>query len=242
MLESKKRTPEETAQYLKDLKNWLLQTREDPAEGMTNFFATRLDKYEDVHMGNWGAEYREIAEFFDEGLASLLDIGCGTGLELEAMFKRFPQLQVTGIDLSSAMLGRLRENFPGKGIRLIQGDYFQVPFREEAFDAALSFETLHHFDFQKKQAIYEKLHRALAPGGYYIECDYIACCPEEETLCQEHLRRKREKSGIPESQFIHIDTPLTWEHQKALLENAGFQQVRVLYERESTMVIRGEKG
>ncbi len=117
-----------------------------------------------------------------------------------------------------------------------------MPFGEEAFDAALSFETLHHFDFPKKQAIYEKLHRALAPGGYYIECDYIACCPEEETLCQEHLRRKREKSGIPESQFIHIDTPLTWEHQKALLENAGFQQVRVLYERESTMVIRGEKG
>lgn len=241
MLESRKRTPEETQKYLQDLKDWLRQVRDEPAEGMADFFAARLGTYEDVHLGNWGAEYQEIADFFGEGLNTLLDIGCGTGLELHAMFQRFPGLRVTGIDLSAAMLGRLRENFAGKDIRLIQGDYFQVPFGEEAFDAALSFETLHHFDFAKKQAIYQKLYRALRPGGYYVECDYIACCPEEEALCQEHLRRKREESGIPESQFIHIDTPLTWEHQKALLENAGFKQVRILHERESTMIVRGEK-
>lgn len=241
MLESRKRTPEETQKYLQDLKDWLRQVREEPAEGMADFFAARLGTYEDVHLGNWGAEYREIAGFFDEGLATLLDIGCGTGLELEAMYKRFPRLQVTGVDLSRDMLGRLRENFPGKDIRLIQGDYFQVPFGEGAFDAALSFETLHHFEFSKKQAIYQKLYRALRPGGYYVECDYVASCPEEEALCLEQYRYKRQKSGIPPEQFIHVDIPLTWEHQKALLENAGFKQVRILYERESTMIVRGEK-
>lgn len=242
MLKNHRRTEEEKAQYLADLRAWIESQRDVPAEEMASFFAARLDTYEDVHLAGWGeVEYKEIAGFFDEGLANLLDIGCGTGLELHAMFRRFPQLQVTGIDLSSAMLGRLRENFPGKGIRLIQGDYFQVPFGEEAFDAALSFETLHHFKYEKKLGLYQKLYKALRPGGYYVECDYMACCPEEEAMCRAHLEEKREKSGLPESQFIHIDTPLTLARQIELLEKAGFAQVRALYENGSTVILRGER-
>lgn len=241
MLESRKRTPEEKEQYLRELKDWIKQTEDVPAEEMAAFFAARLEGYEGVHMGNWGGVYRAIADYFDEGLETLLDIGCGTGLELHAMFARFPELRVTGIDLSAAMLGRLRENFAGRDIRLIQGDYFREPFGEAAFDAALSFETLHHFPYEKKLGLYQKLLEALKPGGYYVECDYMACCPEEEELCRAHLEAKRKKSGIPESRFIHIDTPLTLEHQRELLEKAGFCRVRVLYENGGTVILRGER-
>lgn len=239
MLESKKRTEEEKAQYMRDLRAWMEQEEGTPAEEMASFFAARLEGYEGVHMENWGDVYQAIADYFDEGLGTLLDIGCGTGLELGAMFKRFPGLRVTGIDLSADMLGRLRNHFPGKEITLVNADYFSHPFGEAAFDAALSFETLHHFPFEKKQGLYEKLLRALRPGGYYVECDYVACCPEEEALCQARMDRKRRESGIPESRFIHIDTPLTLEHQIQLLQNAGFCDVRVLYENGGTVILRG---
>jgi len=240
MLESRVRTPEETAAYLAGLRKWIAEEEGKPAEEMAAFFTRRLDIYEDVHLGNWGELYDHIADYFDSGLHSLLDIGCGTGLELEAMFRKFPGLHVTGIDLSEDMLNRAREKYSGEEFRAVQADYFACPFPAGAYDAALSFETLHHFPFEKKGAIYEKLFHTLKPSGYYIECDYVACCQEEEDLCRERCRRARAGSGLPENVLIHIDTPLTVEHQMELMQNAGFR-VKVLYENCGTVVFRAEK-
>ena len=60
-------------------------------------------------------------------------------------------------------------------------------------------------------------------------------------LFRSHLEEKRKKSGLPESQFIHIDTPLTLARQIELLEKAGFAQVRALYENGGTVILRGER-
>lgn len=240
MLECRIRTPEEIAGYLADLKKWIAEEESTPAEEMAAFFANRLDGYEDVHLRNWGELYARIADFFDDGLRTLLDIGCGTGLELEAMFRRFPELDVTGIDLSADMLEKAKEKFFRKNFRPIQADYFAHPFPAEAFDAALSFETLHHFPYEKKGGIYEKIFNTLKNGGYYIECDYVACCPEEEDLCRERCRRARAKSGLPEDVFIHIDTPLTMTHQLELMERAGFR-AEVLYQNGGTVLFRADK-
>ena len=240
MLENKVRTPEEIADYLSGLKNWMAEEENKPVEEMSAFFSKRLDGYEDVHLRNWGELYAGIAGFFDGGLQTLLDIGCGTGLELEAMFRRFPGLRVTGIDLSADMLAKAREKFPGENFRAVEADYFACPFPAESFDAALSFETLHHFPYEKKAAVYQKLFYTLKNGGYYIECDYVACCQEEEDLCRERCRRARAKSGLPEEVLIHIDTPLTMEHQLELMECAGFR-VKVLYQNGGTVLFRADK-
>ena len=37
----------------------------------------------------------------------ILDLGIGTGLELDCLFERFPDAQVTGIDVSAEMLAQL---------------------------------------------------------------------------------------------------------------------------------------
>lgn len=240
MLENNIRTPEEIRTYLSELKEWIAGEEDKEPEEMAAFFASRLDRYEDVHLGNWGALYEHVADFFDEGLNTLLDIGCGTGLELEAMYCRFPEVRVTGIDLSRDMLARAREKYADRGFQAIEADYFQYPFPAGAFDAALSFETLHHFAYEKKGTIYEKLFHALKSGGYYIECDYVACCQEEEDLCRERLVRARRRSALPEDVFLHIDTPLTLEHQLELMEKAGFR-ARVLHQNEGTVVFRADK-
>lgn len=240
MLENKIRTPSEIETYLRELKEWIAGEEDKEAEEMSAFFAKRLARYEDVHLGNWGELYAHIADFFDEGLETLLDIGCGTGLELEAVYRRFPEARIMGIDLSGDMLARAREKFAGKRFQGIEADYFVHPFPAEAVDAALSFETLHHFAYEKKGKIYEKLFQALKNGGYYIECDYVACCQEEEDLCRERLARARAKSALPEDVFLHIDTPLTLEHQTELMERAGFR-VSVLHQNGGTVLFRADK-
>lgn len=241
MLKSRIRTPEEVDQYMTELKNRLKQERNTPIEKMADFFSKRLDIYENVHLGHWAEEYAHIADYFDHGLSTLLDIGCGTGLELDAVYQRFPSVRVTGIDLSEDMLRVLRSKYDNREPELILSDYFEYPLDLEQYDAALSFETLHHFPFHKKQKIYEKLFQTIKKDGYYIECDYIACCMEEETVCLKQYEYKRRENHIPDNVFVHMDIPLTLEHQTALMKNAGFRDVKVLYENSGTMIIRAEK-
>lgn len=86
----------------------------------------------------------------DASEARILDLGCGTGLELNWYFRRNTTAKVTGIDLSEGMLAALREKFSNRNLTLICSRYFDIPFEESAFDAAVSVESLHNFEQDKK--------------------------------------------------------------------------------------------
>ena len=66
---------------------------------MADFFSNRIDNYDNVHLNDWAEEYDHIADYFDTSINSLLDIGCGTGLELASIYQKFPNVKITGIDL-----------------------------------------------------------------------------------------------------------------------------------------------
>lgn len=175
--------------YMADLKRWLLEAEEVKLEEMTGFFAARVDQYEE-HMAIWKKAYRHMGMLVPKGIQTLLDLGCGTGLELEDILCSQPGLHVTGIDLSSDMLGKLQEKFPQ--VKTICADYFSCELGEKTFDAAVSFETLHHFK------------------------------PEKKKLLMDFCSRKRAQQRIQENVFIHFDTLLTAEHEMELMRCAGF--------------------
>ncbi|MCI8624086.1 MAG: class I SAM-dependent methyltransferase [Provencibacterium sp.] len=209
-----------------DLKNWLEETRDEPLEGMGAFFDARIDTYEQ-HMSPWKEHYRWMAELLPEGIETLLDVGCGSGLELDAIFDRFPQLQVTGIDLSTEMLMKLGEKHGARALTRICADYFSEELGENRFDAAVSFQTLHHFKPEKKRQLFSKLRRCLKPGGIYLECDYIAKTQAIEDLVFAESARRRERDGIAPDQFVHFDTPLTLDHEMQAMREAGFTRVEL---------------
>jgi tRNA (cmo5U34)-methyltransferase len=85
-------------------------------EEMSAFFNARAEGY-DEHM-------QEIVESFSEFYTSIstvileteeplniVDLGAGTGIEFEYIFRRAPNSRVTAIDLSSGMLDRLEKKF-----------------------------------------------------------------------------------------------------------------------------------
>lgn len=225
-----------------DIKKWLADTADEPLEEMGSFFARRVSGYEE-HMAVWRDSYQWMARLIPGEARNLLDIGCGTGLELDEIFRLRPDISVTGIDLEPAMLERLKAKHRDRDIRLIQGDYFQVPFGESCFDATVSFETLHHFKIEDKIVLFRKLYQALRPGGCYLEADYIAESEEMEAYLFAEYARRREKSGIGADVFVHFDTPLTLEHEMGLLQEAGFAGVECLgYSSDShTPMIRAVK-
>ncbi len=214
-------------------------------EKMDDFFTARLDGY-DEHMKNEieGASlfYKYTASLLPkEENANVLDLGCGTGLELEEYFSVNPQAKVTGIDMTESMLNSLKMKFPDKDITTICGSYFDVPFGEELFDAAVSVESLHHFTKEEKIPLYTKLMKALKPGGFFILTDYFADLDEQETFYRQELIRIRREQNLPDDVFYHYDTPLTVEHEKDALLTAGFTRVDELNRWESTHTLKAFK-
>ena len=214
-------------------------------EKMDEFFTARVDGYDEHMKSNIeGASkfYNYTASLLpmDKG-TNILDLGCGTGLELEELFQINPSAKVTGIDLTEAMLETLKAKFPDKDITTICGSYFEVPLGEEVFDAAVSVESLHHFTKEDKIPLYKKLNKALKSGGYFVLTDYFAESDEEEDFYRQELIRIRKEQELPDGVFYHYDTPLTVEHEKEALLEAGFTCVEVLDCWESTSTLRAIK-
>ena len=214
-------------------------------EKMADFFENRLDGYDEHMMTNIEAA-DEFYPFTAKQLPTtenchILDLGCGTGLELQEYYTVNPSPKVTGIDLSQGMLAELKRKFADKDITLILGSYFDVPLGEKIFDAAVSVESLHHFTRKEKVALYSKLHTALKDNSYFILTDYFSLSDEEEQKHRENLILLKAEQGITDNEFYHYDTPLTVKHESEALIEAGFSSVEVLNNWGATYTIKAVK-
>lgn len=214
-------------------------------EKMNEFFDKRLDGYDEHMMTNIESSdvfYPFTADCLPKTAgAKILDLGCGTGLELEYYFILNPSARVTGIDLTESMLNALKNKFPEKDLTLICGSYFDVPFDENTFDAAVSVESLHHFTKDEKIPLYTKLCKSLKDNGYFILTDYFALTDEDEQAFRNELHRLKKEQGINDNEFYHYDTPLTVEHETEALLEAGFSSVEVLTNWGATFTIKANK-
>ncbi len=211
-------------------------------EKMGEFFDRRLDGYEDHQLSCIDS----AEEFYLYTAARLpmaagckvLDLGCGTGLELNEYFRLNPAAQVTGIDLAGGMLKALRAKFPEQKLTLIHGSYFEVPFGTSEYDAAVSVESLHHFPLEQKVPLYRKLRDSLRAGGYFILTDYMAENEEEEKKNFLELAGLKKELGIDGDEFYHFDTPLTREHETEALLSGGFSKVEFLHRWKATNILK----
>ena len=214
-------------------------------EKMSDFFEARLDGYDEHMMTN--IEYAsEFYPFTAKQLPTaenccILDLGCGTGLELEEYYPLNPSAKITGVDLSQGMLSALKKKFADKDITLICGSYFDVYFGMSLFDSAVSVESLHHFTKAEKVPLYAKLHRALKDGGYFVLTDYFSLTDEEEQMHRQNLSELKTEQGISDDAFYHYDTPLTVKHETEALFEAGFSSVEVLKNWGATYTIKAVK-
>ena len=206
---------------------WQLPTT---AEEMAAFFDYRANGYE-AHMKqdpDFEMFYSSVAAPIrptDEAI-HVLDLGCGTGLELRWLFEKAPNARVTCLDLSPGMLEKLRENYHDKlgQIETVQASYVDWDYPPAAYDYSLSVNTMHHYLEQRKLGIYQKVLSALKPGGVYIEADYMV----DDIMMEQYRRRYyriMDGLGGADSDFYHVDIPFTPVLQKHLLYYAGFSKV-----------------
>ena len=85
-------------------------------EPMSAFFDTRADEYNAVMFTSSGGEedYKKLGACFpktDEAI-QMLNVGCGTGIELDYIWARIPNAHIVCVDVSRGMLNLLLKNHP----------------------------------------------------------------------------------------------------------------------------------
>ncbi len=95
---------------------------------------------------------------------NILDAGCGTGIFTTDMV--YAGADVVALDPSLPMLSRARQKMPGPTFRPVLGDMTRLPFKEAAFDKAVSVTAL-EFIPDVKRAV-EELFRVTRPAGRVV--------------------------------------------------------------------------
>jgi tRNA (cmo5U34)-methyltransferase len=170
----------------------------------------------------------------------ILDVGCGGGNYSLKLMQSLPDLDVTLVDLSKAMLRRASERIGAvsKGeIRALQGDIRDLEFPTGQFDVILAAAVLHHLrGVDEWQEVFTKFHRILKPGGSVWIVDLIEqSTPAVQALmweCYGEYLTEFKGEAFREVVFGYIekeDTPRPLIFQLDLLREVGFVDIELLH-------------
>jgi ubiquinone/menaquinone biosynthesis C-methylase UbiE len=119
----------------------------DEVEIQRAYYARTATAYNAMHVDEGGEHNLALlllsALIEQRGIASLLDIGSGTGRALLHLKKRHPDLRLIGIEPSAA----LRAQGYAAGLaaaELVDGDATRLAYPDDAFDLVCEFGALHH--------------------------------------------------------------------------------------------------
>lgn len=123
----------------------------------------------------------------------VLDVACGPGLVLRAFAGR--AAQVTGIDVTPAMITRARELLSDfSNVSLDIGDVLPLPYRDAQFDVVVSRYAFHHFT--DPRAVLGEMRRVCKPGGRVVVCDLLGSEDPRKADAFHALERVRDPSHV----------------------------------------------
>ncbi|MCX6911118.1 MAG: class I SAM-dependent methyltransferase [Verrucomicrobia bacterium] len=103
---------------------------------------------------------------------SVLEIGTGKGRFLMELAKRVATVTTVDITAKERMFARLNARFAGveDRIKFVLRDAGRLPWRDGAFDAAVTFNAMHHIPhFQR---VLKEMLRVVKPGGKIVLGDF----------------------------------------------------------------------
>lgn len=119
--------------------------------------------------------WNNVESFYKAGInkGSVLEIGPGPGYVGLEWLKQSANSKLTGCEISRDMIKMAKKNAKEYGFETntdyVEGNAMQMPFQDEAFDAAFSNGSLHEWENPVK--VFNEIHRVLKPGGLYCITD-----------------------------------------------------------------------
>ena len=107
--------------------------------------------YDSIFLAGYFTKYYKKVEAYlgDISDKTLLSVGCGTGTLEITLAKKYPQSNITGLDLSPKMVQRAKSKSVGiPNIEFIEGDSENLQFSNGSFDYVLCIHSFHHYPNQ----------------------------------------------------------------------------------------------
>ena len=179
---------------------------------------------------------------------NILDIGAGTGLLSSFILEKFPDANVTLIDLSEKMLDVAKDRFKANlNVTYIIDDYTKFKF-DKKYDVIISSLSIHHLTGDEKRQLYRNIYSGLNENGVFINADQVfGGTPFIESLYKRDWEYKVENSGLSKEEILSayerakLDKMSTLEDQVNWLNDAGFLDVDCVYKYFNFVVLFGRK-
>jgi SAM-dependent methyltransferase len=177
----------------------------------------------------------------------VVELCCGQGKLGRVLLGEIPEISLHGYDGSELMLQTAKKELAGFGDRFSASlfDIHATDWRRftEPVDAFVSSLALHHLKAEEKRGFYRDLHRALAPGGLFVNADLVwPLTPEGRKVAAEawntwvsQFSRDAQDDGATVRAFEGLrwnvfqypednstDYPLPVAQELELLSQAGF--------------------
>lgn len=153
----------------------------------TNESVLHLEMDNVYHESKIKCFYPYIDRLFNNGPAPVLvDVCGGRGISVHVISKKYPNINILGVELSRDACVLAKEV---SGKIFITGDAEDIPLSNKCTDAVLLVSALHHFHEYPARTIQE-CHRILKPDGFLFLNDPIPSSEISKTQAEVKLIRK----------------------------------------------------
>lgn len=209
---------------------------------------TGLGRFFDAMAGDYATAILRCFPRYNEMLWALLDylpsqeprrileLGCGTGNLSVLLAERFPQAQITLVDLSAHSIAVCRQRL-GQDQRFVAevGDMRQLGYPAGHFDLIISSIAIHHLTPQEKQALFANCHAWLTDKGVLAYADqFAAACDRTYQRHMENWKSISRQAGATEEEWsMWMEHAELYDHHDSLtaqlqwLQAAGFHALDV---------------
>jgi len=183
-----------------------------------------------------------IADYSDN-LGKVVDIGCGPGDVMLRLARAKPNVRITAIDGSAAMIGFARDAVRAADLQArltaIQGIIPGLALEEHSFDAVLSKDLLHHLP--DPMVLWSEAERLGRPGAAIYVMDLIRPDTPQDARNIVESVAPDEHPILKEDFYNSLCAAFTVEEAKAQVKQAGLP-LEVAQVSDRHMVIRGLLG
>jgi dolichol-phosphate mannosyltransferase len=171
----------------------------------------------------WQRSRHRIATAWARGSERVLDVGCGSSVIVQSLNN------AVGMDMSMGKIRFLRR----RGLALLRGSAFALPFKDATFDCVISSQLIEHIPYD--EVLFSELYRVLQSGGRLI-----IGTPDYATIgwqIIEPLYAMLLPGGYHDEHITHY----TRESLMAILVRNGFIHERTSYIGGSELIMQFRK-
>lgn len=119
----------------------------------------------------WKRIVREVLKRAPKN-ATVVDLGCGTGIALRLIHKQRSDLELLGFDIDHDILHVARRKAEGMAVRFAKAPIDEIPMHNASADIVLSSLVFHHLDRETKKRAFGEIKRILKQGNPFFLCDF----------------------------------------------------------------------